>query len=111
MWPTAVACGERRSDIAGARSSIESSRPLWWWCCWQCSQYLSCDIAQINPQLLAPSITRRQVVDVISSVALTFFAYLGFAVISFTGGDLPDPARNRREPCTSHSALPQPYMC
>jgi amino acid transporter len=33
-------------------------------------------------------------VDVISSVALTFFAYLGFAVISFTGGDLPDPARN-----------------
>jgi len=31
---------------------------------------------------------------VISSVALTFFAYLGFAVISFTGGDLPDPARN-----------------
>ena len=27
-------------------------------------------------------------------MALTFFAYLGFAVISFTGGDLPDPARN-----------------
>ena len=29
-----------------------------------------------------------------SSVALTFFAYLGFAVISFTGGDLVDPSRN-----------------
>jgi hypothetical protein len=27
-------------------------------------------------------------------VALTFFAYLGFAVISFTGGDLTDPAPN-----------------
>ena len=27
-------------------------------------------------------------------MALTFFAYLGFAVISFTGGDLPDPQRN-----------------
>lgn len=50
-------------------------------------------LAQINPQLLAPS-TYPPTVDVISSVALTFFAYLGFAVISFTGGDLPDPARN-----------------
>ena len=29
-----------------------------------------------------------------SSVALTFFAYLGFTVISFTGGDLPNPAKN-----------------
>ena len=28
-----------------------------------------------------------------ASVALTFFAYLGFAVISFTAGDLRDPAR------------------
>ena len=50
-------------------------------------------LAQINPQLLAPS-TYPPAVDVISSVALTFFAYLGFAVISFTGGDLPDPAKN-----------------
>jgi amino acid transporter len=30
----------------------------------------------------------------VSSVALTFFAYLGFTVISFTGDDLPDPGRN-----------------
>ena len=50
-------------------------------------------LAQINPQLLAPS-AYPPAVDLISSVALTFFAYLGFAVISFTGGDLPDPARN-----------------
>jgi amino acid transporter len=31
---------------------------------------------------------------IISSVALTFFAYLGFNVITFTGGDLRDPRRN-----------------
>jgi amino acid transporter len=50
-------------------------------------------LGQVDPQLLAPS-TYPPPVDLISSVALTFFAYLGFAVISFTGGDLPDPARN-----------------
>jgi amino acid transporter len=31
---------------------------------------------------------------IISSVALTFFAYLGFNVITFTGGDLKDPHRD-----------------
>jgi amino acid transporter len=50
-------------------------------------------LGQVDPQLLAPS-TYPPAVDLISSVALTFFAYLGFAVISFTGGNLTDPARN-----------------
>jgi amino acid transporter len=31
--------------------------------------------------------------DIIASVALTFFAYLGFSVITFAAGDLQDPAR------------------
>ena len=31
--------------------------------------------------------------DIVSSVALTFFAYLGFSVITFAVGDLRDPAR------------------
>jgi amino acid transporter len=31
--------------------------------------------------------------DVMASVALTFFAYLGFSVITFSVGDLRDPAR------------------
>jgi amino acid transporter len=31
---------------------------------------------------------------IVSSVALTFFAYLGFNVITFTGGDLRNPRRN-----------------
>ena len=30
--------------------------------------------------------------DIVASVALTFFAYLGFSVITFTVGDLRDPA-------------------
>jgi amino acid transporter len=31
--------------------------------------------------------------DIVASVALTFFAYLGFSVITFSVGDLHDPAR------------------
>jgi amino acid transporter len=30
--------------------------------------------------------------EIVSSVALTFFAYLGFSVITFSAGDLPNPA-------------------
>lgn len=50
-------------------------------------------LAQVDPALLARS-TYPPVVDIVSSVALTFFAYLGFTVVSFTGGDLPNPSRN-----------------
>jgi amino acid transporter len=31
--------------------------------------------------------------DIVASVALTFFAFLGFSVITFSAGDLEDPAR------------------
>ena len=31
--------------------------------------------------------------DIVASVALTFFAYLGFSVITFAAGDLRNPAR------------------
>lgn len=50
-------------------------------------------LAQVDPELLAPE-TYPPTTDIVSSVALTFFAYLGFTVISFTGDDLPDPGRN-----------------
>ena len=43
---------------------------------------------------IALSSTYPPAADIVSSVALTFFAYLGFTVISFTGDDLPDPKRN-----------------
>jgi amino acid transporter len=49
-------------------------------------------IAEIQPHLLAfsgyPSFQ-----DIVSSVALTFFAFLGFGVITFTAKDLANPAR------------------
>lgn len=50
-------------------------------------------LGQMDTQLLSPSLY-PPTIDILSSIALTFFAYLGFAVISYTGDDLPDPARN-----------------
>lgn len=54
--------------------------------------FIIATFTQLDTHLLAPSgyPTARKI---ISSVALTFFAYLGFAVISFTAGDLPEPKR------------------
>lgn len=49
-------------------------------------------LANLDPDLLAfsgyPSLR-----DIVSSVALTFFAFLGFGVITFTARDLRDPRR------------------
>ena len=50
-------------------------------------------LVQINPALLAPS-TYPSMSYILASVALTFFAYLGFGVIAFTGGDLENPKKN-----------------
>jgi amino acid transporter len=54
--------------------------------------FIAVTIVDIDPDLLAfsgyPSFG-----DIIASVALTFFAYLGFSVITFTVGDLRDPGR------------------
>jgi amino acid transporter len=49
-------------------------------------------IVDINPHLLAFS-GYPPVSEIIASVAITYFAYLGFSVITFAAGDLRDPAR------------------
>ena len=50
------------------------------------------DDREHRPALLAPS-TYPGAQDIVSSVALTFFAFLGFGVVTFTAKDLRDPAR------------------
>ena len=49
-------------------------------------------LVNMHPHLLAfsgyPSVS-----DIVSSVALTFFAFLGFGIVSFTAKDLADPSR------------------
>ena len=49
-------------------------------------------IANIDPRCSRPS-DYPSARDIVSSVALTFFAFLGFGVVTFTAKDLPDPSR------------------
>jgi amino acid transporter len=49
-------------------------------------------LANVHPHLLAVS-GYPSVRDIVSSVALTFFAFLGFGVITFTAKDLDQPKR------------------
>ena len=49
-------------------------------------------LVNMNPSLLAPS-GYPPLRDIISSVALTFFAFLGFGIITFTAKDLAKPSR------------------
>lgn len=49
-------------------------------------------IANWNLALLSPA-GYPSLQEIVASVALTFFAFLGFGVITFTAKDLPDPAR------------------
>ena len=66
--------------------------------------FIAVTLVEIDFDLLAFS-GYPPVADIIASVALTFFAYLGFSVITFAVGDLRDPdARAADEPCTSRSA-------
>jgi amino acid transporter len=49
-------------------------------------------MANMEPALLAPS-EYPGARDIVSSVALTFFAFLGFGIVTFTAKDLADPRR------------------
>ena len=64
--------------------------------------FIAVTLVDIDFDLLAfsgyPSFT-----DIVASVALTFFAYLGFSVITFAAGDLRDPRREL--PLAMYAAL------
>jgi amino acid transporter len=49
-------------------------------------------LANLDPDLLDPS-GYPPFADIVSGVALTFFAFLGFGVVTFTAKDLPDPSK------------------
>ena len=50
-------------------------------------------LVNMDVSMLAPS-TYPPTSYILASVALTFFAYLGFGVISFVGGDIENPKKN-----------------
>lgn len=50
-------------------------------------------LSDLDPDLVAFS-TYPSMADVVAAIALTFFAYLGFAVVATTAESIADPARN-----------------
>jgi amino acid transporter len=50
-------------------------------------------LVQIDASMLSPA-SYPPMSYILASVALTFFAYLGFGVISFAGGDIQEPQKN-----------------
>ena len=54
--------------------------------------FAAATLLNLNPQLLAPS-GYPPLQKIVSSVALTFFAFLGFGIVTFTAKDLKDPSR------------------
>ncbi len=50
-------------------------------------------LVNMDPSMLAPA-NYPPFSKIFASVALTFFAYLGFGVISFVGGDIENPQKN-----------------
>jgi len=90
---TAVVLAVAAINIAGARFIDRAQTAIVIVLLAVFAVFIVVTLAELDPGLLAPS-TYPPTADIVSSVALTFFAYLGFTVISFTGGDLPDPARN-----------------
>lgn len=64
--------------------------------------FVTATIGEIDLDRLAPS-TYPSVSNIVAAVALTFFAYLGFAVIANTAEALPEPARN--VPRATYAAL------
>jgi amino acid transporter len=64
--------------------------------------FIAVTIVDVDLDLLAFS-TYPSAADIVASVALTFFAYLGFSVITFAVGDLRDPAREL--PVAMYAAL------
>jgi amino acid transporter len=64
--------------------------------------FIAVTIVDIDLDLLAFS-TYPSAADIVASVALTFFAYLGFSVITFAVGDLRNPERDL--PLAMYAAL------
>ena len=64
--------------------------------------FIAVTLVEIDPDLLAfsgyPAFS-----DIVASVALTFFAYLGFSVITFAVGDLRGRRASCRKRCISRS--------
>jgi amino acid transporter len=97
VWPKLFASGVVLAmaalNVAGARGVDKAQSAIVVALLAVFAVFIVATLTELNPHLLAPS-GYPSLRAIIASVALTFFAYLGFSVISFTAGDLPEPERN-----------------
>ena len=97
VWPKVFASGVVLAmaalNVAGARGVDKAQSAIVVALLAVFAVFIIATLTELNPHLLAPS-GYPSLREIIASVALTFFAYLGFSVISFTTGDLPKPERN-----------------
>ncbi len=97
IWPKLFASGVVLAmaalNVAGARGVDKAQSAIVVALLAVFAVFIVATLTELNPHLLAPS-GYPSLRAIIASVALTFFAYLGFSVISFAAGDLPEPERN-----------------
>jgi amino acid transporter len=92
VFTTAVVVGAAAVNVVGARVVDRAQSLIVVVLLVVFAVFIAVTIVDIDFDLLAfsgyPSFS-----DILASVALTFFAYLGFSVITFAAGDLRDPGR------------------
>ena len=92
LFTTLVVLGALGINIVGSRVVDRAQTAIVFALLAVFAVFIAVTITDVDWDLLAfsgyPSAS-----DIVASVALTFFAYLGFSVITFTVGDLRDPAR------------------
>jgi len=97
VWPKLFASGVVLAmaalNVAGARGVDRAQSAIVVALLVVFAVFIVATLTELNPHLLAPS-GYPSLREIIASVALTFFAYLGFSVISFAAGDLPKPERS-----------------
>jgi len=82
-WYVAPLGGSGEIQSLGSRVALRAGKP---------GLFAVVTLVNMNPSLLAFS-GYPPLQDIVSSVALTFFAFLGFGIITFTAKDLANPAR------------------
>ena len=92
LCAVALVIGATVMSIAGPRVVDRIQSWIVWPLLLVFAVFIVATIGKLDLTLLSPS-QYPSWAEIIASVALTFFAFLGFAVISFAAGDLANPER------------------
>jgi amino acid transporter len=93
VFTTALVVGMTAVNLVGATFVARAQQVIVFAVLASFAIFVVVTVPDIDLDLLAFD-TYPSASKIIASVALTFFAYLGFNVITFTAGDLADPARD-----------------